>query len=126
MRKRTKRTSPATGSTAAPASKAAPAATPETVAADVHGKDHAAKTAQRSEELRFKVTRSFKQAFKQTAKELGLKKTALLEKLLTDWRERHPAAPAGAGTATTDSSTPKRRAPAAGPARRGTTAPRRP
>jgi hypothetical protein len=126
MSKPAKRTNPASGTTAAPASKVAPAAKPANAVADGRGKDRAAKMAQRSEELHFKVTRSFKQDFKQTAKELNLKKTALLEKLLADWRERHPVAPASAEKAAADSTAPGRRARGARPTRRGVTASRRP
>jgi hypothetical protein len=42
----------------------------------------------RAEELRFKVTTAFKQSFKQAAKDLGLKKVALLETLLAEWQAR--------------------------------------
>jgi hypothetical protein len=42
----------------------------------------------RAEELRFKVTTAFKQNFKQAAKDLGMKKVALLETLLAEWQAR--------------------------------------
>jgi hypothetical protein len=41
-----------------------------------------------AEELRFKVTTAFKQNFKQVAKDLGIKKAALLETLLAEWQAR--------------------------------------
>ncbi len=60
--------------------------------ADKPPTDNAPKKAARSQELRFKVTDSFKQRFKQAAKDLGIKKTALLERLLAEWQDRRMAA----------------------------------
>jgi hypothetical protein len=52
-------------------------------------KERVAPQDERAEELRFKVTAAFKQLFKQTAKDLGVKKAALLETLLAEWQARH-------------------------------------
>jgi hypothetical protein len=99
MPKATKRTKTETPAATRPSAKL-PAATD-------HGKSaagkptakRASKPTEKTEELRFKVTPTFKQNFKQTAKELGLKKGALLEKLLADWHSRPPAPPERALTA---------------------------
>jgi hypothetical protein len=58
--------------------------------AEAPPKTRPAAKAERSEELRFKVTADFRQRFKQTAKEAGIKKSVLLERLLAAWHERHP------------------------------------
>lgn len=71
------------------------------------------------------MTGAFKQAFKQAAKELGLKKSALLEKLLAEWRERHPAVTAGAGAKAASGTTPARRARDAKAPGKAATSPRR-
>lgn len=110
MRKQAKRTHSAVGTAVTSASKAPPSAKSDTGTTDKGGKKRPVKTAERSEELCFKVTGTFKQAFKQTAKELGLKKSALLEKLFAEWRERHPAVTAGAGATAASDTTPPRRA----------------
>ncbi len=125
MRKPAKRTHSAVGTAVTSASKATPSAKSENGTTDKDGKNCTVKKAERSAELCFKVTGTFKKTFKQTAKELGLKKSALLEKLLAEWRERHPPVTAGAATPATDSSALKRRERAAEPTRRGTTALRR-
>lgn len=112
--------------TAAPsASKAVPSAKSNTRATGQGDKPRRVKTAERSEELCFKVTGTFKQAFKQTAKELGLKKSALLEKLLAEWRERHPAVTAGAQARAASGTTPARRARDAKATRNAATSSRR-
>jgi hypothetical protein len=71
------------------------------------------------------VTGAFKQTFKHAAKELGLKKSALLEKLLAEWRERHPAVTAGAGAKAASGTTPSRRARDAKAPGKAATSPRR-
>lgn len=125
MRKPAKRTHPAVGAAATSASKAPPSAKSENGTTDKDGKNRTAKKAERSAELCFKVTGTFKQTFKQTAKELGLKKSALLEKLLAEWRERHPAVTAGAGATAASGTTPPRRARDAKATRKAATSSRR-
>jgi len=51
-------------------------------------KGQAALKGDRAEELRFTVPTAFKQTFKQAAKDLGLKKVALLETLFAEWQAR--------------------------------------
>lgn len=125
MRKPAKRTYSAVGTAVTSASNAPPAAKSATGTTDKGGKKRTVKTAERSAELCFKVTGAFKQTFKQTAKELGQKKSALLEKLLTEWRERHPAVTAGAGATAASGTTPTRRGPDAKATRKAAASSRR-
>lgn len=93
MRKSTKQTRAATAAAAGPAPKASPAAKASKRETNRPTTKSAPKPTERSEELRFKVTETCKQQFKQAAKGLGLKKGAFLEKLLADWHARQPAPP---------------------------------
>ena len=93
MPKATKRTKTAPSSATRPSAKLPAATDPGKSAAGEPTAKRASKPTEKAEELRFKVTPTFKQNFKQTAKELGLKKGALLEKLLADWHSRPPAPP---------------------------------
>jgi hypothetical protein len=125
MRKPVKRTRSAAGTAVTSASKAPPAAKSDAKTPAEPRKTRRAKAAERSEELCFKVTGTFKQAFKQTAKALSLKKSAFLEKLVADWHERHPAMPAGAGAPAASVTTPARRAAQGKAARNAATSSRR-
>jgi hypothetical protein len=121
MRKPVKRTRSAAGTAVTSAAKAPPAAKSDAKTPAEPRKTRRVKAAQRSEELCFKVTGTFKQAFKQTAKALGLKKSAFLEKLVADWHERHPAMPAGAGAPAASGTKPSKPTPVARAARKRTT-----
>lgn len=93
MPRPTKRRTPAARAAARPAPALPPVIAPGAAAAAVAGtpaKDGPARKDKRSEELRIKVTEAVRQRFKQTAKELGVKKGALLEQLLAVWHARHP------------------------------------
>lgn len=88
MGKQTKSTATAGGGANAAGKAAAAAKSGRHVAEKP--RTHPAETkADRSEELRFKVTDSVKQSFKSAARELGIKKGVLLERLLADWQARH-------------------------------------
>lgn len=91
MRKPTKLTRAAPPPAERQALKASSAKDPGKKKTDRPAVESAPKPAERSEELRFKVTEAFRQQFKQAAKERGLKKSAFLEKLLADWHARQPA-----------------------------------
>lgn len=93
MPKATKRTRTGTSAAPRPSAKLSGATDPGKSSKGKPTAQPAPKPSEKAEELRFKVTPAFKQTFKQTAKELGLKKGALLEKLLADWHAR-PSAPA--------------------------------
>jgi hypothetical protein len=113
MPKATKRTKAAPPAAPRPSAKLPAATDPGKSAKGKPTAQQAPKPAEKAEELRFKVTPTFKQSFKQTAKELGLKKGALLEKLLAHWHSRPPAPAERALTAA-------RKAITAMPARRAT------
>lgn len=91
MRQPTKQTRAAPAPAARKALKASPATETTRRNTDQPAAKSAPKPTQRFEELRFKVTETFRQQFKQAAKDLGLKKSAFLEKLLADWHARQPA-----------------------------------
>lgn len=93
MRKSTKQSKAATAPAASPAPKVSPATKGRKRETDRPATKSAPVPAERSEELRFKVTVTCKQQFKLAAKELGLKKSAFLEKLLADWHARQPSPP---------------------------------
>lgn len=110
MRKSTKQTRATTAPAKRQTLKASSATEASKKKTDRPTAESAPKPAERSEELRFKVTESFRQQFKQTAKELGLKKSALLEKLLADWHARQTAlAHRSSGVASTEVSPTKQR-----------------
>lgn len=91
MPKATKPTKTATSAAPRPSAELPAATDPGKTSAGKPTEKRASKPTEKAEELRFKVTPTFKQNFKQTAKELGLKKGALLEKLLAHWHSRPPA-----------------------------------
>lgn len=77
-------------------------------------KERVAPQDERAAELRFKVTAPFKQLFKQTAKDLGIKKAALLETLFAEWQARQAVsggvakqAPGKPGVATAKARSPR-------------------
>jgi hypothetical protein len=113
MPKATKRTKTAPSAAPRPSAELPAATDPGKTSAGKPTEKRASKPTEKAEELRFKVTPTFKQNFKQTAKELGLKKGALLEKLLAHWHSRPPAPAERALTAA-------RKAITAMPARRAT------
>ena len=88
MPKPTKQKLSRTGAPAARTPPARPAAGTGNGAQRKPAKERVAPQDERAEELRFKVTAAFKQTFKQTAKDLGIKKTPLLETLLAEWQAR--------------------------------------
>jgi hypothetical protein len=89
MPKPTKQKLSRSGAPAARTTSGQPAAGAGNGAQRKPAKERAAPQDERAEELRFKVTAAFKQNFKQTAKDLGVKKAALLETLLAEWQARH-------------------------------------
>ncbi len=113
MPKATKRTKAAPPAAPRPSAKLPAATDPGKSAKGKPTAQQAPKPTEKAEELRFKVTPAFKQNFKQTAKELGLKKGVLLEKLLADWHSRPP-------TPAERALTTSRKAITATPARRAT------
>lgn len=99
----------------ASAAKAPTVANADRTTAQPLPKDSAGKKKARLEDLRLKVTPGLKQRFKQAAKAAGLKKGALLERLLIELEKRQPglnatSAPAPDGVAA------DLRAPAVAPA----------
>lgn len=90
MPKATKRTHTETPAATRPTAEFSAATDPGKSSAGKPTGKRPSKPAQKAEELTFKVTPAFKQSFKQAAKDLGLKKGALLEKLLADWQSRPP------------------------------------
>lgn len=90
MPRPTKRRTSAARAAAPPPPALPPVIAPGADVAGTPATDRPARKNKRSEELRIKVTAAVRQRFKQTAKELGIKKGALLEQLLAAWHARHP------------------------------------